>query len=204
MTPEQALAELKEGNKRFVENRMLHPRTDLERIRTTFAEGQNPLAIILTCSDSRVPAEIIFDQGIGHLFVVRVAGNVANGDEIGSIEYAVEYLHSPLCVVMGHTGCGAVTAAIAGGRLALNIDQLVRQIKTAVAKTRREKPYLFGEDLVNAAVRTNVFESIEELLRSSIVREHSRRNKLTIAGTIYQMDRGEVTWLGMPDQDHLL
>ena len=98
---------MKEGNQRFREGKLLHPRRDLECVKAT-ARNPGPFAAILTCADSRVPPEIIFDQGIGDLFTVRVAGNVANGDEIASIEYAVEQMHTRLCVVMGHTGCRAV------------------------------------------------------------------------------------------------
>jgi carbonic anhydrase len=96
------------------------------------ARNPSPFAVILTCADSRVPPEIIFDQGIGDLFTVRVAGNVANGDEIASIQYAIEQMQTRLCVVMGHTECRAVQTVISASQLPLEIDQLFRQIKTAV------------------------------------------------------------------------
>ena len=114
ISADEALRLLKEGNSRYVDGKPQHPRQDRARRALTAAQGQHPLAAVLTCSDSRVPAEIIFDQGIGDLFVVRVAGNVAATDEIGSIEYAVDHLATPLVVVLGHTQCGAVDRG--GGR----------------------------------------------------------------------------------------
>src|SRR6266849_4632831 len=135
MTGESAISEVREGNRRFRENGTLNPRRDMACVKAT-ADNPRPFAAILTCADSRVPPEIIFDQGIGDLFTVRVAGNVANGDEIASIYYAVERMHVPLCVVMGHTGCLAVQAVIDGGPLPVDIDQLFRQIKTAARDTR--------------------------------------------------------------------
>src|SRR5438105_14937452 len=122
MTFDQALSELKDGNRRFRENRMLHPRQDHASIKAT-ANTAQPFAVILTCADSRVAPEIIFDQGIGDLFTVRVAGNVALGDEIASVEYAVEQFHTPLCLVMGHSGCRAVEAVLAGNRFSLDLDE---------------------------------------------------------------------------------
>ena len=110
ISADEAMRVLKEGNARYVEGKLQHPHQDRARRALTAAQGQHPLATVLTCSDSRAPAEIIFDQGIGDIFVVRVAGNVAATDEIGSIEYAVDHLAVPLVVVLGHSQCGAVTA----------------------------------------------------------------------------------------------
>jgi carbonic anhydrase len=192
MTSENALSESKEGNRRFRENRMLHPRGDLECVKAT-AQSPRPFAAILTCADSRVPPEIMFDQGIGDLFTVRVAGNVANGDEIASIEYAVEQLHTRLCVVMGHTGCRAVQTVISGSRLTLNIDQLFRQIKTAVGKARLANAWMSRSELINAAVRTNVYQSIETLRMS--LRKLIEQQNVQIVGAEYQVESGEVVWL---------
>lgn len=191
MTGEHALSELKEGNRRFREDRALHPRRDLARIQAT-ADNPSPFATILTCADSRVPPEIIFDQGIGDLFTIRVAGNVTNGDEIASIEYAVEQMHTPLCVVMGHTGCRAVQAVISGDRLPLDIDQLFRQIRTAVRDTRA-RARLSGTELVNAAIRANICRSIETL--RDRMRKLIEQQRVHIAGAEYQVHSGEVVWL---------
>ncbi|MCL4218719.1 MAG: carbonic anhydrase, partial [Candidatus Hydrogenedentes bacterium] len=146
-----------------------------------------------TCADSRVPPEIIFDQGIGDLFTVRVAGNVANGDEIASIRYAVEQMHVPLCVVMGHTGCRAVQTVLDGGQLPLDIDQLFRQIKTAVRDTRLGNPPMSGTEWVNAAIRANICLSMETFQKS--LRKLTEQQKVHIVGAEYQVHSGEIVWV---------
>ena len=112
--PDQALQKLKSGNDRLVAGRRLFPNQGAPRLKDTAAQGQHPYVTILSCSDSRVPLEHMFDAGFGDLFVVRVAGNVADDDEIGTIEYGVGHLHTPLLLVLGHTKCGAVTAVAKG------------------------------------------------------------------------------------------
>src|SRR5207237_5372942 len=109
LTPDQALSRLVAGNQRFVAHKPTHPHEDLAR-RHDLAGSQHPFAVVLSCSDSRLPPELVFDQGLGDLFVIRVAGNITDAAVIGSIEYAVEHLHAPLIVVLGHEKCGAVTA----------------------------------------------------------------------------------------------
>ncbi|MBV9085557.1 MAG: hypothetical protein JOZ62_23020 [Acidobacteriaceae bacterium] len=170
---------------------------DVECIRAAAAE-QHPFAVVLSCAHSRVPPEIVFDQGIGDLFTVRVAGNVANGDEIASIEFAVEQLHTPLCVVVGHTGCAAIQAVLSGNRLPLEIDQLFRQIKTAVNEARAHA-WLSGAKLVNAAVRMNVGQSVETLRNH--LRKLIEQQKVHIVGAEYHMDCREVVWLDAQHQD---
>ena len=192
MTSEKALSELKEGNQRFRESRMLHPRTDLEYVKAKPQDGCER-AWILTCANSRVPPEIIFDQGIGDLFTVRVAGNVANGDEIASKQYAIEQMQTRLCVVMGHTECRAVQTVISASQLPLEIDQLFRQIKKAVKQARLANARSSGAELVNAAVRTNVHESIETL--RICLRKLIDRQNVGIVGAIYRVESGEVVWL---------
>src|SRR5689334_24966509 len=131
ITPDSALAELKSGNEHHVAHRYQHPHESADRQRE-LVQGQNPHAEILSCADSRVPPEIIFDQGLGDLFVVRVAGNVATDTELGSLEYGAEHLHIPLLVVLGHESCGAVTAAVQGGDAEGHIATLVNLLKPAV------------------------------------------------------------------------
>jgi carbonic anhydrase len=129
------LKKLSDGNTRFVTSHMIHPNiSDIRR--TEVAQGQKPFAVILTCSDSRVPPEIIFDQGLGDLFVIRTAGEVVDDIAIASIEYAIEHLGVKLIVVMGHQKCGAVDAAVKGGKFTLHIDQLVEEIMPAVKKAK--------------------------------------------------------------------
>src|SRR5262249_28833982 len=135
ITADSVLAELKSGNGHHVAHRYQHPHESPDR-RRQLVSGQHPHAEVLSCSDSRVPPEIVFDHGLGDLFIVRVAANVASDTEIGSLEYGAEHLHIPLLVVLGHESCGAVTAAVQGDSPEGHIAALVELIKPAVEKTR--------------------------------------------------------------------
>jgi carbonic anhydrase len=194
VTSDSALAELKAGNEHHARHQYQHPHENAARQRELIV-GQHPHAEILSCADSRVPPEIIFDQGLGDLFVVRVAGNVATDTEIGSLEYGAEHLHIPLLVVLGHESCGAVTAAVQGGPPDGHIAALVDLIKPAVDKTRG----LPGDPVANA-VRTNV-EMVVKQLRSSepTLSELVAHGKLKIVGGVYSLETGKVTWL--PDSN---
>jgi carbonic anhydrase len=206
ISADDAMRLLKEGNARYVDGKLLHPRQDRARRALTVAQGQHPLAVVLTCSDSRVPAEIIFDQGIGDLFVVRVAGNVAATDEIGSIEYAVDHLAVPVVVVLGHTHCGAVTAVLEDAKLPPNIANLVEPIKPAVDKAREANPQAAKDVLLKAAITDNVWQAMEDMLRlSPIIRERVKDGRAKLVGALYDLDSGQVQWLGPnPDQGKLL
>ena len=190
VTADSVLGELKSGNARHVAYRYQHPHETLDR-RRQLVSGQHPHAEILSCSDSRVPPEIVFDQGLGDLFIVRVAGNVATDSEIGSLEYGAEHLHVPLIVVLGHESCGAVTAAVQGGPPEGHIATLLNLIKPAVDKTRDRS----GDHVANA-VRMNV-ELVVKQLRSStpILSELVAHGKLKIVGAVYSIQTGSVTWL---------
>ena len=190
ITADSVLAELKAGNEHHVTHRYQHPHESADRQRELVA-GQHPHAEILSCSDSRVPPEIIFDQGLGDLFIVRVAGNVASDAEIGSLEYGAEHLHTPLIVVLGHESCGAVTAAVQAGPSEGHITALVNLIKPAVEKSRG----MSGDPVANA-VRINV-EIVVKQLRSStpILSELVAHGKLKIVGGVYSLKTGSVTWL---------
>ena len=205
-TPDEALNRLQQGNQRFVSGDPKHPNTDAARRHETFTGGQHPFVTLMTCSDSRVPVELIFDQGIGDVFVIRVAGNVSNTDEIGSIEYGVGHLHTPLLVVLGHTRCGAVTAVVEKAELHGNIPPLVERIKLAAAKARRKHPKLDGEDFLHQAIRENVWQSIEDALANSAeTRELVKEGKLRVVGAIYDLDSGSVEWMGRhPNESELL
>ena len=190
LTPDSVLAELKIGNAHHVRHQYQHPHETVAR-RRELAAGQHPHAEMLSCADSRVPPEIIFDQGIGDLFVVRVAGNVATDTEIGSLEYGAEHLHIPLLVVLGHESCGAVTAALQGGEAAGHIAALVNLIKPAVVQSRG----MPGDPLANA-VRTNVQIVVQQLRSSTpILSALVAQGKLKIVGAVYSLTTGEVTWL---------
>ncbi len=164
IAPDEAVQRLTQGHARFLAGKSSHPNADAARRQQTAAEGQHPFATILSCSDSRVPLEVLFDQGIGDIFVIRVAGNVCGVDEMGSIEYGVDHVGTPLLVVLGHSQCGAVTAAAAAAELHGSIKPLVARIAPAVAKAQAAHPELHGKDLVPAATEANVWQSIEELL----------------------------------------
>jgi carbonic anhydrase len=202
ISADEALRILKAGNARYVEGKPQHPHQDRVRRALTAAQGQHPLATVLTCSDSRAPAEIIFDQGIGDIFVVRVAGNVAATDEIGSMEYAVDVRAVPLVVVLGHTQCGAVGAVLDNAKLPPNIANLVAPIKPAVDKAREANPDAAKDVLLKAAITGNVWQAIDDMLRQSpIIREKVKDNQVQVVGALYDLDSGQVQWLGPhPDQ----
>lgn len=205
LTPDEALVTLRQGNARFVSGRPTHPNSGKSRINETATDGQQPFATLITCSDSRVPVERVLDQGIGDIFVIRVAGNVCAVDEIGSIEYGVDHLGTSLMVVLGHTGCGAVTAVATGAELHGSIPALVDNIIPAVERAEKNTG-LKGSAVVSAAVVENVWQSISDLLAGSpatsrLVREH----KLKVVGAVYDITDGTVEWLGEhPGQASLL
>lgn len=206
LTPEQALRRLDDGNARFSAGRPVNPRSDAVRRHETATQGQHPFAVVLTCADSRVPAERIFDQGIGDLFVVRVAGNICANDEAGTIEYGTEHLKAPLLVVLGHTQCGAVKAAISGESLDGSLEEVVANIRPAARTARQQNPQLAGDALTDAAVNANVWHSINDLITGSHeVRQLMRDDRLRVVGAVYDISTGRVNWLGRhPDEADLL
>jgi carbonic anhydrase len=189
VSADSALAELKAGNAHHVAHRYTHPHQTSERQRE-LASGQHPHTQVLSCSDSRVPPEVVFDQGLGDLFVVRVAGNVASDSELGSLEYGALHLHVPLLVVLGHQHCGAVTAAVEGGEAEGHIGSLVTLIRPAVEATKG-----MPGDPVDNAVKANVEMTVKKLRSSPIFSELIAGGKLKIVGAVYSLDTGKVTWL---------
>jgi carbonic anhydrase len=191
-TAEQALQKLKEGHARFVAGKMRHPDEGVKRLRE-LAAGQKPFATILGCADSRVPPELLFDEGFGDLFVVRVAGNVSEPATLGSIEYASEHLGVPLVVVLGHHRCGAVKAtAEAAGPVGGNIGKVVDELRPAVAEARAH-PGTRG--LVNDAVHANVAIVARQLLdESPVMRKLVEEGKVRIVTAVYDLDTHRVEW----------
>ncbi len=187
MTSDQALAALVEGNKRFVSGHTKHPDQKMARVKE-LAGTQHPFATILGCSDSRVDPDIIFDQGLGDLFPVRVAGNIVDDVVLGSIEYAVEHLNCPLVVVLGHEGCGAVTAAVNGGEPGTHITFLVDAIMPAVTEAKAQTG-----DVVSNAVRINAMRQAD-ILRASkpIVDKAISEGKTRVIVAIYDVKTGQV------------
>ncbi|MDZ8258784.1 carbonic anhydrase [Nostoc sp. ChiQUE01b] len=187
LTPDAALQKLIEGNQRFIDHQPQYPDQSALRLQEV-AQAQHPFATILSCADSRVPAEIVFDQGIGDIFDVRIAGNIATHEAIGSIEYAVVLLGSPLLMVMGHERCGAVTAAVQNESLLGDISTFVKAIKPAVEKVKGQ-----SGDAVENAVLANVQYQIERLKHSKLLTEQVESGKLKIVGGRYDLDTGRVT-----------
>lgn len=204
-TASEALEALQEGNQRFVNDERTMPHLSAERIAET-ADGQSPFATIVTCADSRVPPEHLFDQGIGDLFVTRVAGNVCDTDTLGTLEYGVKHLGTPLLVVMGHSSCGAVHAVVENAAVGGNIPALVDNIVPAVQRVREKHPELSGEELLAAAVQENVWRGIEDVFHSSpTTLELAKSGDLLVVGAVYDLATGKVEFLGEhPEQEKWL
>lgn len=189
--PDEALKRLMDGNQRYVAGKPERPNQGGDR-RAAVAKGQQPFAVILGCADSRVAPELLFDQGLGDLFVVRVAGHVLSDVALGSIEYAAEHLKTPLIVVLGHQKCGAVEAALKGGEAPGQIGSLVRAIKPAVDKVKGQP----GDPLDNA-VKANVELVVAQLAAAKpIIAELAEHGKLKIVGARYKLDTGVVELFG--------
>lgn len=188
---EDAFTKLMEGNKRFVSGNLLQK--DLgDAKRRELAKGQHPFAIVVTCSDSRVSPEIIFDQGLGDLFVIRVAGNVVDSIALGSIEYAAEHLHAPLLVILGHTHCGAVTAAVdAKGRPKGNIGAIIKKIIPAVKKAKVNGGS--REDIIANAIKENILLVEKEIKKNSALLKHLiEKGELKVVCAVYDISSGTV------------
>lgn len=191
LTGDEALARLLEGNQRFVAAQLAHPDQAPGR-RVELAGGQAPFAIVLGCADSRVPPELLFDQGLGDLFVIRVAGNILSENILASLEYAAEHLQTPLALVLGHSRCGAVKAALetleAGAEAPGHISSLVAALTPALED---EAP--LGEDPVDWAVRKNVLQVMQQIVkRSPVLAARQKRRQLKLVGGYYDLDAGVV------------
>ncbi|CAN5287349.1 carbonic anhydrase [soil metagenome] len=191
-TPQQALRALKSGNARFFSGQAVRPEVSAAERRAQIL-GQTPFAVVLGCSDSRVPIEIVFDQGFGYLFITRVAGNVVEIGTTGSIEYAVEHLKTHLVVVMGHEGCGAVKAALLSAedraRESPSIQALLNQIVPSLSKLpkiRDEKAKM------REAVISNVRSQVSEIKKQPLIQEAIKINKIAVVGAYYEITSGAV------------
>jgi carbonic anhydrase len=184
LNPDQALTMLMEGNQRFWERRQKSPNRDQARL-TEVAESQAPFAAILGCADSRVPAEIVFDRGLGDLFVCRVAGNLATSEEIGSLEFGTLVLGAKVIIVLGHSRCGAVKATIEGGRFPGQIDGL----QVGVDRAERQP----GSNKLERAIKSNVNYQVEKLGKSPVIGELVDGKQLKVVGAYYDLDSGKVS-----------
>jgi carbonic anhydrase len=187
LTADQALQRLIEGNARYIAGKPMHPDQTTER-RTELAKGQFPFAIVLTCADSRVAPELFLDQGLGDLFVIRNAGNILDDHVIGSMEYAIEHLHVPLVLVVGHEKCGAVSAAVAGGEAPGHIRSVVEAIEPAVEQVKN-----LPGDKVDNAVRANAQRAAEILTHvEPIIKEAVSNTKLLVVAARYDLATGSL------------
>ncbi len=191
VAPAVAISKLKEGNGRYTSGNLQHPGQTSER-RTELAKTQHPFAAILSCSDSRVPPEIVFDQGLGDLFIVRVAGNVINDEGLGSIEYSVDHLGTRLILVLGHQSCGAVDAAMktvaAKGKAPGHIQSLVTAIKPVIESTPK------GD--LETTIKANVKHVVDALRTSTpILKARVDSGDVQVIGGYYSLDTGAVTFL---------
>jgi carbonic anhydrase len=190
-SPEEALIKLKQGNERFVNGTSTKPRQDFKRIKEVSTE-QHPFATIIGCSDSRVPNEIIFDQGLGDLFIVRTAGQVSTYASWGSIEFAEEVLGTKLIVVLGHTQCGAVKAAVNLPEVPGHIVTLINAIKPAVESARQHSP----ADLLDESIRENIIMQVKQLKSlEPVLAKRVREGSIKIVGALYHLDSGKVEFI---------
>jgi len=192
---DEVWANLVAGNKRFMAGKLTE--YNLVELRKNLAPGQQPHVIILSCSDSRVSPELVFDQSLGDLFVVRAAGNVADAVGLGSIEYAIAHFHSPLLIVLGHQKCGAVSAACSGDKMpSRNLEAIMDKISPAVAQAKKSaKP----DELIESAIKENIHQSARDLLANSkIVNDAVSAGKLKVIEAEYQSVSGQVVQLNAP------
>jgi carbonic anhydrase len=190
ITPEEALKNLMDGNKRFVEGKPQTPNRTMARLKEV-AKGQKPYAAFLGCADSRVPIEILFDQGFGDLFVCRVAGNAATPEETGSLEFGAAVLGTKVLMVLGHEYCGAVKAALAGEAVPGSIATVLEQMKPAVAMVKDKK----AKGALDEAIANNVKLQVAKLKESPVLSALVKEGKLKIVGAVYDLDEGNVKLL---------
>lgn len=201
ITANEAISRLKAGNQRFISG-VRSIETDVKSTnRAGFVEGQAPFAIVLGCSDSRVPAEIIFDQGLGDLFVIRVAGNIVAPSQVGSVEFAAEQFGTPLVVVLGHSQCGAVTATLnelknpSQGTSSSNVMSIVNRIKPSIQPLFESGQHKDPEKLLTACIHANMLAATNHLRHGSqILEQLVMKGDLKIIGAKYSLETGAVTF----------
>jgi carbonic anhydrase len=192
-----SLQKIMDGNKRFVSDKLMQKEAcDVKR--KELSTGQKPYAIVLTCSDSRVPPEVIFDQFLGDIFVVRVAGNVVDQIGIGSIEYAAEHLNAPLLFILGHSKCGAVGATLdAKGKPEGNIGAIIKKIQPAAATAKKKGGS--KDEIMETAIHENVINVYKDIMKnSSIIKHLADAGKLKIVGGEYMLSTGKVEMIELP------
>lgn len=202
-SPDGAMKLLQQGNNRFASGKSTYPNMDKDRLIQAGQENQGDYAYatVITCSDSRVPVELVFDAGVMDIFVIRVAGNVCDTDEVGSIEYGLSHVNTPVLVVLGHTQCGAVTAVThaiqgTGHALELNIPPLVDNIEPAVKRAMELYPHAKGDDIIPLAIEENVWVGVRDLfMKSPSSRQLVKDGRVKVVGAIYDVGTGKINWL---------
>jgi carbonic anhydrase len=210
--PDAVIKMLQQGNYRFANGKSTHPNMDKDRLIQAGKENQGDYAYatVITCSDSQVPVELVFDAGIMDIFVIRVAGNVCDTDEVGSIEYGLAHVNTPVLVVLGHTQCGAVTAVThaiqgKGHALELNIPPLVDNITPAVLSAMEIYPHATENEIIPLAIEQNVWTSIRDLfMKSPASRQLVKDGKVKVVGAIYDVGTGKINWLKQAEVTNIL
>lgn len=194
LSPDSVIALLKEGNEAFVEHHT-HNRDAVAQLKESSRDGQHPLAIVLSCIDARVPVEILFDKGVGDIFVTRVAGNVVSGDILGSMEYACEHSGSKVVVVMGHKQCGAVHSACAGVQ-AGNMTDMLAKIKPAIDELKNDSTNLEDADFQDLVARENALNMVDAVRAGSeILTEMEKEGKIKVVAALFDLKTGHVEFL---------
>jgi len=195
MTPEKAIKFLKEGNQRFLNNLKVN-RNLLQQVNET-KDGQFPFAVVLGCMDSRTSVELIFDQGIGDIFSLRVAGNILTDEMIGSMEYACKYVGSKLIMVLGHSKCGATTGATAGKKGG-KLTSVLEKFDTSIEEVKKELPGVepTSSEFIETVTQHNVIRTMNEILENSeVLKDLFEKGEIGIVGAYYNVDSGEVEFL---------
>lgn len=194
LSPDSVIALLKEGNEAFVEHHT-HNRDAVAQLKESSRDGQHPLAIVLSCIDARVPVEILFDKGVGDIFVTRVAGNVVSGDVLGSMEYACEHSGSKVVVVMGHKQCGAVHSACAGVQ-AGNMTDMLAKIQPAIDELKNDSTNLEDADFQDLVARENALNMVDAVRAGSeILSEMEKEGKIKIVAALFDLKTGVVEFM---------
>jgi len=195
---DESLQKLMDGNKRYVEGKLASKDIGASKRNELSSKGQKPFAIVITCSDSRVPPELLFDQGLGDIFVIRVAGNVVDPIALGSVEYGAEHLHAPLVFILGHTKCGAVTATLeAKGEPEGNIGAIVKKIQPAAAVAKKKGGS--KDEMLETAIHENMKNVYKDLMnKSKIIPELVHEGKVKIVAGEYDITTGKVAMMELP------
>jgi carbonic anhydrase len=195
---DESLQKLMDGNKRYVEGKLANKDLGASKRNELSSKGQKPFAIVITCSDSRVPPELLFDQGLGDVFVIRVAGNVVDPIALGSVEYGAEHLHAPLVFILGHTKCGAVTATLeAKGEPEGNIGAIVKKIQPAAAVAKKKGGS--KDEMLETAIHENMKNVYKDLMnKSTIIPELVHEGKVKIVAGEYDITTGKVAMMDLP------